>query len=595
MSINNRLDNLRKVMSQRDIDFYIIPTADFHQSEYVGLYFKSREYITGFTGSQGTAIVTKNDALLWVDGRYFVQAEKELENSNIKLMKMGEENVPSILEFLDREIKEGDVLGFDGRVVSLSEGNSYVDICNSKNAKVVYNLDLIDEIWNDRPSISKEKSFTLDIKYTGESIESRILRVREVMREKKATAHILTTIDDICWLLNIRGNDVAFFPLVLSYAIITHNSFSLYIDEQKLDEKSREDFAKNNIKICKYNDIYEDVKTFGENEVILLDDSKINFALYNNIPTNVKKVVAMNPEIEFKTIKNEVEIENIKKAEIKDSIAHIRFMKWLKENVKNGDITELKATEKLDEFRKEMGNFISPSFDAISAYGSNGAIVHYSSSEETNKKIEEGNLYLSDTGSGFLEGSTDITRTFAFGDVSKDKKEHFTLVAIGNLRLANAKFVEGMTGANLDILARQPLFERGLNYNHGTGHGVGYLLGIHEGPASIMYRHTQGTNYPLKDGMIVTNEPGFYLQNSHGIRLENELLVRKGEKNAFGQFMYFETITFIPFDLDAIDVSLLNEVDKKLLNEYHAQVYDKIAPHLNEDEKIWLKEYTRSI
>lgn len=594
MTIREKIEDLRKIMEIRNIDFYIVPTADFHQSEYVGDYFKSREYITGFSGSQGTAIIGRKNAYLWVDGRYFLQAENQLQDTGIELMKMGEPNVPSIDAFLDANVKKGDTVAFDGRVVSLQEGSLYEQIAKSKEANIQYELDLIGEIWSDRPSISKEPAFILDIGYTGESTASKLERIREFMKNKKATSHILTAIDDICWVLNIRGNDVKYFPLVLSYAIITLDKMYLYIDKAKLDIEMLGNFAKDNIELREYDAIYEDVKEFSADEKLLIDANKLNYALYNNIP-KVEIINEMNPEMEFKTIKNEVEIKNIKIAEIKDSVAHIRFMKWLKENVDKIEITEMSATEKLDSLREEMGNFIRPSFDAISAFGEHGAIVHYSSSPETNSVLKSGNLYLSDTGAGFYEGSTDITRTFALGEVSKEAKEHFTLVAMGNLRLADTKFMDGMSGSNLDIIARQPFFERNLNYNHGTGHGVGYLLGIHEGPASIMYRNVGGCLYPLRDGMIMTDEPGLYLADNYGIRLENELLVRKGEKNAFGQFMYFEVITFIPFDLDAIDVSLMTENDKRLLNNYHQMVYEKTQSHLNDEEKAWLKHYTRAI
>lgn len=592
--IRERIKKLREEMKKNNIDFYIIPTADFHQSEYVGDFFKSREYITGFTGSQGTAIIGENKAHLWVDGRYFIQAEQQIKGTDIELMKIGEPNVPTIDEFLSNNLKENNIVAFDGRVVSYQEGNVYDVVAKTNKSKIVYEIDLIDKIWDNRPSISKEKAFFLDERYTGETTKSKLNRIRTLMKEKNATSHIITTIDDICWILNIRGNDVKYFPLVLSYAIIYADRMNIYIDKTKLDEKILENIRENKITIKEYNQIYEDVKSLDEKSV-LIDKEKLNYCLYKNIPEKVEIINERNPEIEFKAIKNEKEIENIKIAEIKDSVAHIRFMKWLKENVDKEEITEMSATKKLDELREEMGNFIRPSFDAISAYGEHGAIVHYSSSKDTNSIIKRGNLYLSDTGAGFYEGSTDITRTFAIGEVSKEAKEHFTLVAIGNLRLANAKFMEGMSGSNLDILARQVFFERNINYNHGTGHGVGYLLSIHEAPANIMYRNAGGCLYPLKEGMIMTDEPGFYLAGKYGVRLENELLVRKGEKNTFGQFMYFETITFIPFDLDAIDITIMTETDKALLNEYHKNVFEKTQEYLNDEERDWLKIYTREI
>ena len=407
--------------------------------------------------------------------------------------------------------------------------------------------------------------------------------------------HVVSTIDDICWTLNIRGNDIDFFPLVLSYGIITMDSFELYIDERKLDDKLKAKLAKDGVNLHPYNDIYEDVKKFGSDVVAMIDPGKLNYALFNNIPENVKTVKKRNPAILMKAVKNPVEIENIRKAQIKDSVAHVRFMKWLKENVGKMKITEMSASDKLDEFRAEMGNFIRPSFEPISSFGEHGAIVHYTSSPETDVELKEGQLFLTDTGAGFYEGSTDVTRTYALGEVPQIMKDHFTLVAISNLQLGSAKFLEGSTGMILDILARKPFWDRDLNFNHGTGHGVGYLLNIHEGPAGFRWKYRKGETEVLQEGMVITDEPGIYIEGSHGIRLENELLTCKGTLNEYGQFMYFEAITLIPMDLDAINPDIMTQEDKKLLNDYHAKVYEVIAPYLNEEEQEWLKKYTRAV
>jgi len=369
----------------------------------------------------------------------------------------------------------------------------------------------------------------------------------------------------------------------------------LYIDESKLSDEIKKTLAKDNVVLKPYNDIYEDIKKVSVEKGLLLDSGKINYALYCNIPESVAKVDKQNPEIVFKAIKNKVEIENIKKAQIKDSVAHIRFMKWLKENVSKETITEMSASDKLDEFRAEMGNFIRPSFEPICAFAEHGAIVHYTSKPETNSELKEGSLFLTDTGAGFYEGSTDITRTYALGEVADIVKEHFTLVLIANLRLGNAKFKKGCNSTNLDMYTRMPFWDRGLDYNHGTGHGVGYLLNIHEGPSGIRWQYRPGDSYPFEPGMVITNEPGIYIAGSHGIRLENEILVREAETNEYGQFLNFETITFVPMDLDAVKKEIMNEQEIKLLNEYHAQVYEKTKDYLNDEEKEWLKKYTRSI
>ena len=595
MEIKERIEKLRRLMADRKIDMYVIPTADFHQSEYVGEHFKARKFITGFSGSQGTAVITKDDARLWTDGRYFLQASQQLEGTGVLLMKMGNPGVPTICEYIKEALPQNAVLGFDGRVVSMSEGVGYYDIVDVKGGKIVYDCDLIDEIWTDRPPLSKEPAFYLDIKYTGETTESKLKRVREAMKKAGANKHILTTLDDICWILNVRGNDIEFFPLLLSYAVITMDKMELYIDETKLDDKIKTAFAKDNVIIHPYNDIYEDIKKLNHDDVVLLDSGRINYALYNNIPPKVKKVDERNPEILFKAVKNDVEIENIRKAQLKDGVAHVRFMKWLKENVGKIKITELSASAKLDEFREQMGNFIRPSFEPIVAFAQHGAIIHYSATEETDVEIKPGCFLLTDTGAGFYEGSTDITRTYALGDVPAIMKEHFTLVLISNLRLGVARFKYGVNSTNVDIITRTPFWERDLDYNHGTGHGVGYLLNIHEGPSGIRWRSMPMDNQPFEAGMVITDEPGLYIDGSHGIRLENELLVVNGTKNEYGQFMHFEPITFIPMDLDAVDKSIMTAEDVKLLNDYHKAVYEKLSPMLNDEEKEWLKKYTREI
>ena len=595
MTVPERLSALRKCMQEKHIDIYIVPTADFHQSEYVGEHFKARAYITGFTGSAGTAVITLHDAKLWTDGRYFLQAAKQLEGTGVTLMKMFEPGVPTIEEYLEAELKSGQTLSFDGRVVSVGEGDEYASIAKKNGAKIDYQEDLIDAIWTDRPPLSEEPVWFLEEKYSGESTESKLSRIRKEMEDAGCDTHIVSTLDDICWTLNIRGNDIDFFPLVLSYAIIKKDSLELYIDERKLDDKLKTIFKKEGVNLHPYNAIYEDVKKLPKNATVLIDKTKLNYAIFNNIPNSVPIVNKRNPEILMKALKNPVEVENIKKAEIKDSIAHVRFMKWLKENLGKIKITEMSASEKLDEFRAEMGNFIRDSFEPISSYGPHSAIVHYSSSPETDVELKEGSLYLSDTGAGFYEGSTDITRTYALGEVPKKMKEDFTIVAISNLQLANAKFLQGSSGLTLDILARKPFWDRGLNYNHGTGHGVGYLLNIHEGPAGFRYKFRAGETEEIQEGMVITDEPGLYIEGSHGIRLENELLARKGVQNEYGQFLYFETITLIPFDLDAISLDMLNEENRKLLNDYHKRVYEEIAPHLNEEEKAFLKKYTRAV
>ncbi len=595
MSIQERLKALREQMKEKKIDIYIVPTADFHQTEYVGEYFKARKYITNFSGSAGTAVITADEARLWTDGRYFIQAAEQIAGTTVELMKMGEPGVPTIKEYLADTLKAGGNIGFDGRAVAMSEGLAYEEIAKEKNGRVIYAYDLIDEIWEERPALSTEPAWMLEEKYAGETAAGKLSRIREYMKENGASVHVLTTLDDICWTLNMRGNDIEFFPLVLSYGIITMSQMHLYINEAKLSEEMKAQFAKDNILLHPYNDIYEDVKMIAEEESVLIDPARLNYALYSNIPDGVKKIEQRNPEVLFKAVKNPVEIENIRKAQIKDSVAHVRFMKWLKENVGKIRITEMSAAEKLDEFRMEMGNFIRPSFEPISSYGEHCALMHYTSSPETDVELKEGNVFLTDTGAGFYEGSTDITRTYALGEIPDIMKEHFTLTLMGHMGLANARFLYGCTGMNLDLMARKPLWDRGLDFKCGTGHGMGYLLSIHESPAGFRWRYRAGETAVLEEGMVLTDEPGIYIEGSHGIRLENEILVRKGEQNEYGQFMYFETITYIPMDLDAVKTEMLPEETRIQLNDYHRTVYEKISPYLNDEEKEWLKKYTRAV
>ena len=595
MSIQERLKALREQMKEKKIDIYIVPTADFHQTEYVGEYFKARKYITNFSGSAGTAVITADEARLWTDGRYFIQAAEQIAGTTVELMKMGEPGVPTIKEYLADTLKAGGNIGFDGRAVAMSEGLAYEEIAKEKNGRVIYACDLIDEIWEERPALSAEPAWILEEKYAGETAAGKLSRIREYMKENGASVHVLTTLDDICWTLNMRGNDIEFFPLVLSYGIITMSQMHLYINEAKLSEEMKAQFAKDNILLHPYNDIYEDVKMIAEEESVLIDPARLNYALYSNIPDGVKKIEQRNPEVLFKAVKNPVEIENIRKAQLKDSVAHVRFMKWLKENVGKIRITEMSASEKLDEFRMEMGNFIRPSFEPISSYGEHCALMHYTSSQETDVELKEGNVFLTDTGAGFYEGSTDITRTYALGEIPDIMKEHFTLTLMGHMGLANARFLYGCTGMNLDLMARKPLWDRGLDFKCGTGHGMGYLLSIHESPAGFRWRYRAGETAVLEEGMVLTDEPGIYIEGSHGIRLENEILVRKGEENEYGQFMYFETITYIPMDLDAVKAEMLPKETRIQLNDYHRTVYEKVSPYLNDEEKEWLKKYTRAV
>lgn len=591
--INERIAKLRSVMKEKDIFAYIIPSADYHQSEYVGEFFKGRQFISGFTGSAGTVVITLDKAILWTDGRYFLQAEQELATSCVELYKMGEENVPTTFEYIESQAPEGAKIGFDGRAISASMGTSLENSLSKKNVTISYEGDLLDEIWEDRPALSDKKAFLLDTKYSGEDFTSKISRVRESMKEVGATTHILTSLDDIAWLFNIRGGDVKYNPVVLSYAVITLDKAILFVDENKLNDEIKSSFGEEVVEIKGYFEIDEFIKTIDTKEVVLVDNNKINYTILKNIPQGVKILNSMNPSTIFKAVKNQVEISNTKQAHIRDGVAVTKFMYWLKTNIGKIDITEISASDKMTELRKEQGEFIEPSFASIAGYGPNGAIVHYSATEESNTTLEPKGLFLLDSGGQYFDGTTDITRTFALGKLTEEEKYHFTSVARAMIRLSSAKFLYGVNGYYLDILSRGIMWEEGLNYNHGTGHGIGHVLNVHEGPNGFRYDNSNMAK--LEEGMITTNEPGFYKAGSHGIRLENEMLCVKGEKNEFGQFMEFEPITIAPLDLDAINVNLMKEDEKLYLNKYHKMVFDTVSPFLTEEEVEWLKVYTRAI
>ena len=595
--IKQRIENIRDLMKEKNIYAYIVPSSDYHQSEYVGDYFKSREFMSGFTGSAGTLIISMDEAGLWTDGRYFIQAENELKDSGIKLFKMGEEGVPTIEEYLLEKLPKNSTLGFDGRVMSVKEGQSLANKLAFKGINIEYKYDLVNDIWEDRCSLPTEKAFLLGTEYSGESFSDKLSRIRAVMKEKKATTHILASLDDIAWLFNIRGRDVKSNPVVLSYAVITIDSVYLFIDKNKIGKDIRAELSKENVQIKGYEEVYEFIKNIDENEVVLIDTSKVNYAIYNNIPSNVQKIEERNPSILFKSIKNEIELKNIRNSHIKDGVAFTKFMYWLKNNIGKIEITEISATQKLEEFRREQDKFIEPSFSTIAAYKDHAAMMHYSATEESNYKLEPRDLFLVDSGGQYFDGTTDITRTIALGPIPENIRKDFTNVVRGMIRLSKAKFLYGCRGYNLDILARGPLWEEGIDYKCGTGHGIGFVLNVHEGPNGFRWKVREDIDDSciLEEGMVTTNEPGVYVENSHGIRIENEIVVRKAEKNEYGQFMDFEVITFAPIDLDAIDESLILKDEKVYLNNYHKQVYDKISPYLNEEEKQWLKTYTREI
>ena len=595
MKVADRIAALRGEMVREGIDIWIVPSADYHQSEYVGSFFKARQYMTGFTGSAGTAVFTKDKACLWTDGRYFIQAENELRGSGIVLCKMGEPECDTIEAFLEKELPETGVIGFDGRTIGVGEGKRYEDAASFKKGKVSYQFDLVGRIWENRARLPDEKAFALDEKYTGESAASKLERVRTKMKECGADVHLLTSLDDIAWLLNIRGNDVAYCPLVLSYLVLYMDHGELFTAEEKFSSELSEKLARDGIVLRPYDEIEKVVSDLSPSLSILLDPDRVNYALYRRLPKNMEVIETENPEILMKCIKNDTEIKNIKIAHMKDAAAHTKFMYWLKKNIGKTEITEISAAEKLEAFRREQGGYLEASFEPISAFAEHGAIVHYSASAESNAVLSEGKLLLTDTGGHYMEGSTDITRTVALGEVSQKEKEDFTLTARAMLRLMNTVFLHGCSGANLDCIAREIYWKNKVNFNHGTGHGVGYLLNVHEPPVNFRWKEGKTPAPVLEKNMVITDEPGIYIEGSHGIRLENELVVCEDEKNEYGQFMRFEPLTYVPIDLDALLPEQMTEEERIMLNDYHKKVFEVVAPYLNDEEKTWLKEYTRPV
>lgn len=591
--IPERLAALRTEMKKRGIAMYVVPTADFHNSEYVGTHFKARAFITGFTGSAGTAVITMTQAGLWTDGRYFVQAASQLEGTTVTLHRMGEEGVPKVSEYIEQTLDEGECLGFDGRVVSGKWGDELAELVAQKHGRMRVDEDLIDLIWEDRPPLSKEPVWILDSRYSGRSTKDKLAAVRAKMKEKNAEIHLTSSLCDIAWILNVRGNDISYVPVVLSYLAITAEECIWFMQEEVLDEKLRTYLQENGIKTRPYKSFYEYVKTL-DGQKILLDRSAVNYRICASISKSNTIVDSADPTIGMKSVKNPVEIENIRQAHIKDAVAMCKFMYWLKTNVGTIPMTEISASDYLAELRAGQDGFLDLSFETICGYAGHGAIVHYAATAQSDAELKPEGFLLVDSGGHYLEGTTDITRTFALGPVTDNMKEDYTCVCRSNLNLANARFLYGCTGRNLDIIARAPFWERGLDYKHGTGHGVGYILNVHEGANAFRWQKS-GEEAVLEEGMVTTDEPGIYMEGKYGIRLENELVCRKGEKNEFGQFMYFENLTYVPFDLDAIVPERMTEAERRWLNAYHTDVYNTVSPFLKGDELAWLKKATREI
>jgi len=590
--IKKRINQLIQLMEEKAIDAYIIPSSDFHQSEYVANYFKSRAFISGFSGSAGTVCILKDGQHgLWTDGRYFVQAEKELEDSGIKLFKLDTQGVKNYDDWLVDHLSEKSTVAFDGRTLSIKDVEKLKKKFELKDISIKTDEDLIDEIWEERPNLPNGKIIEHSVEYSGKTYDEKLSEIIEVMKEKNADYYILSSLDDIAWTFNLRGSDVDYNPVFLAYAIFTKDAVILYLDDDKLSEELSNKLTNKKVTIKGYNEIFKDVEAITSAN-ILLSPSKVNYEIFTKINDSNDLIKKEDLTTKMKALKNETEEKNMENCFVRDGVAMVKFLKWLEETVPKKDITEIDAINKLSKLRSKEDLFVQDSFGYISGYQENAALPHYSAKEETCKTLKPNGFYLMDSGGQYFDGTTDITRTIALGELTPQQKKDYTLVLMGHIDLTRMSFLEGTYGSNLDIIARKPLWDYGYDYNHGTGHGVGYFLNVHEGPQRIARKPS---NVTLKPGMVLSNEPGIYRQGEYGIRLENLVIVKNDYKTAFGQFMKFKNLTWCPFDLKAVDSSFMNKEQIEWLNTYHKEVYELLKDRLNQEEQKWLKEKTKPI
>lgn len=586
MTIDERISLLQKKMKENGFDAYYIPTSDPHQCEYLAEHDKTRVFISGFTGSAGTVLVTQQEALLWTDGRYFLQAAKELEGSGIILQKSGEPGVPTLYEYLSQTFKNGGTIGMDGKVVSADSFSLFK--AKLPSMQFAIDKDLIGEIWTaNRPRPVLSKAFVHDLRYTGKSAAQKIAELRTALREKEADSTVIGALEDVCYLFNIRGNDIECTPVLTAYAIIESERACLYIDERQLTDEVKVHLAQEGISIAPYESVFADAEKLGG--TVYIDPARTNILLRNGIKAQI--IEGLNITAAMKAVKNDIEIANYRNAFLKDGIAMVKILKWVEDRCSSG-ITEWEVSEQLLKFRAEQEGFLEPSFTTIAGYGANAAIIHYAPQKDSAAQLQPKGFLLLDSGGQYFDGTTDITRTIPLGALSSAEKEDYTLVLKGHIQLALMKFPENTPGYKLDAFARLPLWQFGKDYKHGTGHGVGYLLAVHEGPQTIGLRYT---DYPMKVGMITSNEPGFYCAGSHGIRIENLVLTKNWKTTEYGGFLEFETLTLCPIDTRPVIKELLLPAEIEWLNEYHRTVYAALSPHLDEKHRFFLQERTKAL
>lgn len=590
MNINKRLAALREFMGEKGLHAFIIPSTDSHLSEYPASHWASREWISGFTGSAGTVVVTREKAGLWTDSRYFLQGAKELEGADIELFKEGLPSTPSIEEWLTTELGKGEYVGIDGTVYAAKEAMNLTHKLNMKGLHLISDYDPFSKIWNDRPEIPTNPIFVLPEKYAGEAAHKKIARICDAVEKNGAESLLVASLDTIAWIFNIRGNDVKCNPVAVSYAYISKEETVLFINPKKLTSEISDYLKAEGVTIAEYDKVFDYVSKLKT--PVCLDANKVTFKLYNTIPDGCRIIDMPSPADLMKSIKNDTEVQGIRNAMKRDGVALVRFFMWLEKAVPGGNVTEIMIPEKLVEYRSQQKNFVGESFDTISGYGPNGAIVHYHVSNESSLSVKPEGLLLVDSGAQYFDGTTDITRTLAVGPLTDQMKKDYTMVLKGHINLATAIYPQGTRGSQLDILARKALWDEGLNYLHGTGHGIGHFLNVHEGPQNIRMNENPTT---LQPGMVTSNEPGLYRAGQYGIRIENLIRTKHEMTTEFGDFYSFETLTLCPIDTTPIVKEMLTEKEIIWLNEYHKFVYDRLSPLLTEDEKQWLKEKTHEI
>lgn len=590
-SIKERIHALRMTFRPNNIKAFIIPSTDPHLSEYVAPYWMSREWISGFTGSAGTAVILMDKAGLWTDSRYFLQAEKELEGSGITLYKEMLPETPSITKFLCQNLKPGESVSIDGKMFSVQQVEQMKEDLAPYQLQVNLFGDPLKNIWKDRPSMPDAPAFIYDVKYAGKSCGEKVAAIRTELKKKGVFALFLSSLDEIAWTLNLRGSDVHCNPVIVSYLLVTQDEVVYFISPEKITQEVNEYLQEQQVSLRKYDEAESFLNSFtGEN--ILIDPKKTNYAIYSAINPACKVVRGESPVTLLKAIRNEQEIAGIHHAMQRDGVALVKFLKWLEASVLSGKETELSVDRKLHEFRAAQPLYMGESFDTIAGYKEHGAIVHYSATEESDVTLQSKGFLLLDSGAQYLDGTTDITRTIALGELTEEEKTDYTLILKGHIALAMAKFPAGTRGAQLDVLARMPIWSHGMNFLHGTGHGVGHFLSVHEGPQSIRMNENP---IVLQPGMVTSNEPGVYKAGSHGIRTENLTLVCKDKEGMFGEYFKFETITLCPICQKGIIKEMLTAEEVKWFNDYHQTVYKKLSPSLNEEEKKWLLEATKAI